>query len=133
MSATLTTASARRFSQLSKKLQIALASVDDTLQTDLGVSALEERCIPSRPFLWRTSPRVLGVLTVADHHVMGSSILFLELADAVLFLDAEPLAAVHVRTSVIRFDRFPLAVERTSTALLESLLEDRATACAFQF
>ena len=50
-----------------------------------------------------------------------------------LFLDAEPLAAGLVRTSAVQFDHLPLAVERTSSPLLERLLEDHNPVCAFQF
>ncbi len=38
------------------------------------------------------------------------SVVSLELADAVLFLDAEPLAAALVGTGVVQFDHFTLVV-----------------------
>ena len=59
--------------------------------------------------------------------------MFLELANAMLLLNTEPQVLALVRTRVLQLDRFPLAVERTSSPLLECLLEDRAAGCALQF
>jgi len=55
---------------------------------------------------------------------------FLELANAMLLLNTEPQILTLVRTRVLQFDHFPLAVERTWSPLLECLLEDRTTVCA---
>ncbi len=76
-------------------------------------------------------------LTVADRlpitsYFCGSSIMFLELADAVLLLNTEPQILALVRTRVLQLDCFPLAVERASSPLLECLVEDRAAVCALQ-
>ena len=92
-------------------------------------------------------PRTFGQVNLLSHPVprrlsplsaeaipcsLKASVTLLELADTVLFLDAEQLAAALVGTHIVQFDHFPLAVECTSSPLLECLLEDRTTVCAPQ-
>ena len=58
--------------------------------------------------------------------------MFPELANAVLFLDTEPLALAFVGACVVQFDHFSMVVGCFSPSFLECFLEDCAAVCAFQ-
>ncbi len=56
----------------------------------------------------------------------------LELADAVLFLDAEPLAAALVGAGIVQFDHFTLVVAIGASAFFEGFLEADSALYTFQ-
>ena len=55
-----------------------------------------------------------------------------KLANAVLFLDAEPLVLALVGARAVQFDHFSMVVGCFSSSFLECFLEDCAAVCAFQ-